>query len=268
MKEKYEEIISFLRGFQERAHVNGYVLGISGGKDSTIVAKLLVDAIGKENVLGVLMPNGEQKGINDSIQVCNVLGIDYQVVNIKDSFDAVLRQIMHTNHPNFPGDENYKGTTEVQCSTYYVTEKAKTNISPRLRMLTLYAISQSLGYLVAGTGNASERFIGWFTKWGDGACDINPIAHLTCTEVIKLGDYLGLPYELVHKTPADGLTGKSDEENFGFTYQELDCLVEKTKRLNLTGHLISPFTDIEKDILKIHDNSFHKFAPITLCKDE
>lgn len=250
MNKIYNNIINRLKEFQERNHVNGYVLGISGGKDSTVVAKLLVDAIGKENVLGVLMPNGEQKDIDDSYKVCEYLNINYTVININDAFDGIVQQVnlskIHTVNNN---EENI-----------FLTEKSLTNVAPRIRMTTLYAIAQSLGYLVAGTGNKSERFVGWFTKWGDGACDINPIAHLTCTEVIELGDYLGLPYDLVHKTPADGLTGKSDEDNLGFTYKELDSLIKKFE----SPDYYIPVNQKERDILSMHYNCFHKFNVITL----
>lgn len=250
MNKIYNNIINRLKEFQERNHVNGYVLGISGGKDSTVVAKLLVDAIGKENVLGVLMPNGEQKDIDDSYKVCKYLNINYTVININDAFDGIVQQVnlskIHTVNNN---EENI-----------FLTEKSLTNVAPRIRMTTLYAIAQSLGYLVAGTGNKSERFVGWFTKWGDGACDINPIAHLTCTEVIELGDYLGLPYDLVHKTPADGLTGKSDEDNLGFTYKELDSLIKKFE----SSDYYIPVNQKERDMLSMHYNCFHKFNVITL----
>lgn len=250
MNKIYNNIINRLKEFQERNHVNGYVLGISGGKDSTVVAKLLVDAIGKENVLGVLMPNGEQKDIDDSYKVCEYLNINYTIININDAFDGIVQQVnlskIHTVNNN---EENI-----------FLTEKSLTNVAPRIRMTTLYAIAQSLGYLVAGTGNKSERFVGWFTKWGDGACDINPIAHLTCTEVIELGDYLGLPYDLVHKTPADGLTGKSDEDNLGFTYKELDSLIKKFE----SPDYYIPVNQKERNMLSMHYNCFHKFNVITL----
>lgn len=262
MEEKYNQIISFLKKYLEQSKAFGYVIGISGGKDSTVVAKLLVDAVGKKKVLGILMPNGEQEDISDSFKVCELLDIDYQIVNIKDSYNKILYQIMADNHPNFPGDINYKATTEKTLSTYYVTKKAESNIAPRLRMTTLYAIAQSLGYLVCGTGNKSERFIGWFTKWGDYACDINPIAHLTCTEVIELGDYLNLPYDLVHKVPADGLTGKSDEENIGLSYEIIDHMITE-------GWY--PFelpVETAKKFNKLHKSSLHKFSPITLCENE
>lgn len=248
MEKEYKKIISFLKNYQTHTNARGYVLGISGGKDSTIVAKLLVDAIGKENVLGVLMPNGEQADIEDSYTVCDFLGINYTVVNIENAFDELIHQI----------DVSKITTVEGNEENIPVTKKALTNVPPRIRMTILYTIAQSVGYRVAGTSNASELFIGWGTKWGDLASDINPISQLTCSEVISLGDYMGLPYDLIHKTPADGLTGKSDEENFGFTYQELDVLIEKMERLDRTGHLKSPFTEIESQILKLHEAAYHK----------
>lgn len=250
MNKIYNNIINRLKEFQERNHVNGYVLGISGGKDSTVVAKLLVDAIGKENVLGVLMPNGEQKDIDDSYKVCKYLNINYTVININDAFDGIVQQVYLSKIYTVNNNEE----------NIFLTEKSLTNVSPRIRMTTLYAIAQSLGYLVVGTGNKSERFVGWFTKWGDGACDINPIAHLTCTEVIELGDYLGLPYDLVHKTPADGLTGKSDEDNLGFTYKELDSLIKKFE----SPDYYIPVNQKERNMLFMHYNCFHKFNVITL----
>lgn len=248
MEQIYKNIIKFLKEYQERTHTNGYALGISGGKDSTIVAKLLVDAVGKENVLGILMPNGEQKDIEDSYKVCKYLNINYTVININDAFEGIVQQAnlskIYTVNNN---EENI-----------FLTEKSLTNVAPRIRMTILYAIAQSLGYLVCGTGNKSERMIGWFTKWGDGACDINPIAHLTCTEVIALGDYLKLPYELVHKTPADGLTGKSDEENIGLSYEVIDHLITQGwNPLELPSEVAVKFD-------KLYNSSRHKFAPVTL----
>ena len=261
MEKKYKEIISFLKEYQERTRVKGYVLGISGGKDSTVVAKLLVDAIGKENVLGVLMPNGEQKDIEDSKRVCELLDIDYTIVNISDAYESMIDGIQSVYDSNLP---NIYGGYTKNGRSLLISDKALTNIPPRIRVTILYAIAQSLGYRVAGTGNKSEAFVGWFTKWGDGACDIDPIAHLTCTEVIELGDYLGLPYDLVHKTPADGLTGKSDEENLGFTYAEIDRLIYKQEFLVNTGYIIEPFTDREKEILKMHDAAYHKTIVIKI----
>lgn len=148
MKEVYEGIVSFLKNYQERTHVKGYVLGISEGKDSTVVAKLLVDSIGKENVLGVLMPNGKQADIEDSYTVCDFLDINYTVVNIENAFDELIHQI----------DVSKITTVEGNEENIPVTEKALTNVPPRIRMTILYTIAQSVGYRVAGTSNASELF--------------------------------------------------------------------------------------------------------------
>lgn len=213
----------------------GIIIGISGGKDSTVVAALCAKAIGKENVFGVLMPNGEQKDIADSIAVCENIGIKYRIVNIGKIYDILIDQI------------RYNGTEDIIS----LDEHTKTNISPRIRMTILYAIGQKMGYRVAGTGNASEHFVGYFTKWGDGACDFNPIANLTTEEVVAIGDELGLPENLVHKTPSDGLCGKSDEENLGFSYNDVnkcmfgeDCSSE----------------DVERKIRKAHMYSSHKLT--------
>lgn len=237
-----QKIINWLNEYKETTNCKGVVLGISGGKDSTVVAMLSTLVFGVDNVFGVIMPNGIQKDIDDSLAVCKTLDIPYVVVNIKDSYDAILNQIHGVR----------------------ISDKAKTNIAPRLRMITLYAIAQSLGYRVIGTGNASERYIGWFTKYGDGGCDLNPIAHLTCTEVIELGKQLceefNLPIDLIVKKPADGLTGKSDEENFGFTYKQLDDYI---RLVDGSGN-----PEVDEKIEKLHKYSEHKLnMPYTLLKD-
>lgn len=178
------------------------VIGISGGKDSTVVAALCVKAVGAESVIGVLMPNGEQADIEDSKKVCQLLGINAISVNINDIYAGF--------------------TTKVQ-----LTDQAKINLAPRIRMTLLYAISQSHGGRVINTSNASEAYVGWATKWGDNVGDIAPILNFTKTEVVEIGKILGLPRELIEKAPADGLTGKSDEDNFGFTYEELDKFIRE-----------------------------------------
>lgn len=248
MKEKYEKIIKFLKDYQDNTGLKGVVLGISGGKDSTVVAKLCADAFGKENVVGVLMPNGDQIDIGTSYDVIKELGIGYIYVNIMDLYKNIPQKLV------LHGKEGWEGIT--------FGEKTRTNIPPRLRMMYLYAIAQELGYRVAGTGNASERYIGWCTKWGDLACDFNPIAHLTCTEVIALGDYMGISEGLVHKVPADGLTNRSDEENFGFTYAELDSYI-KPDSTNV-NELVENMQKIET----MHKNSRHKFILPPTLEDE
>ncbi|MGY0373365.1 NAD(+) synthase [Clostridium sp. JNZ J1-5] len=200
-----KNIIEWIREyFKEQPNAKGAIIGISGGKDSLVAAKLLVEALGKERVFGVLMPNGNQKDIDDSLRIVNILGINYKIVNIEKAYKGLLEGI---------GEE---------C----LSIDAKINIPPRLRMTTLYAIGTSMQYRICGTGNKSEGFVGYTTKWGDSAFDFNPIGDLTTDEVVAIGDFLGLPHELVHKTPSDGLSGKSDEEKLGFTYEQINKYIE------------------------------------------
>ncbi|MBI6871282.1 NAD(+) synthase [Clostridium aciditolerans] len=200
-----ENIINWIREyFKNQPSAKGAIIGISGGKDSSVTSQLLVKALGKERVFGVLMPNGEQKDISDSLKIVDILGINYKIVNIEKAYNGLLEGI---------ADEK-------------LSIDAKINISPRLRMTTLYAIGTSMNYRVCGTGNKSEGFVGYTTKWGDNAFDFNPIGDLTTEEVVAVGDFLGLPYELVHKTPSDGLSGKSDEEKLGFSYKQINEFIE------------------------------------------
>ena len=249
-----QKIINWLNEYKETTKAKGVVLGISGGKDSTVVAMLSKLVFG-DDVLGVIMPNGIQSDIDDAIQVCKTLNIKYKIVNIESAFKRLLASI------EYPEDSNFN---DVEFVYDNISDKAKTNIPPRLRMTTLYAIAQTLGYRVIGTGNASERYIGWFTKYGDGGCDLNPIAHLTCTEVIELGKQLceefNLPIDLIVKKPADGLTGKSDEENFGFTYKQLDDYI---RLVDGSGN-----PEIDEKIETLHKYSEHKLKmPYTLLGD-
>ncbi len=187
-------------------HKNGEgcnaVIGISGGKDSTIVAALCVEALGKDRVIGVLMPNVSQHDIADSYRVCEILGIRHFVMPVTMPVSDVLNQM------RLAGIE-----PSIQTAI---------NLPPRIRMATLYAVSQSMNGRVANTCNLSEDYVGYATRWGDSAGDFCPIAGLTVTEVREIGRVLGLPDDLVNKTPSDGLCGKSDEDNLGFTYEQLD----------------------------------------------
>jgi len=205
-KEEIERIVGFIkRFFAERPGFKGAVLGISGGKDSLVCAALCVRALGANRVLGVLMPNGEQYDISDSWETVQFLQIPSVVVNI----GGATRELVNAIGNDLPP------------ATFQ-------NIPPRLRMTTLYALGQERGLLVCCTGNLSEITIGYTTKWGDAVGDFAPIAHLTKTEVVEIGAALGLPLALVIKTPADGLTGKSDEEGFEFSYAELDDYIRNT----------------------------------------
>lgn len=196
------ECVDWIRGFFEYCGKGcNAIIGISGGKDSSIAAALCVEALGKDRVIGVLMPNGEQADIDCALQLVKHLGIKHYIVNIKDAVDGVVR--------NMPKDmEISKQTTE--------------NLPPRIRMATLYAVSQSNNGRVVNTCNLSEDWVGYSTRYGDSAGDFSPMANLTVTEIKEIGYLLKLPKELVDKIPADGLCGKSDEENLGFTYFTLD----------------------------------------------
>ena len=221
------------------------VIGISGGKDSAVVAAILCEAIGKNNVLGVLIPNGfHNEDYEDSVKVCEELGIKYIEINIFTMYQSMIEKLRNIND-KWPSTD------------------AQINIAPRLRMTTLYSIAQSLSAegkhpAVVGTGNKSEHYVGYFTKWGDGGCDINPIQDLWCHEVIQLGIELGYFPEIVKKTPADGLCGKSDEDNLGFSYDDVYSLVT----LGTCG-------DKKKDALikKKHEASRHKEEPIPCFKN-
>ena len=229
------EIIFHMREYMKCLGIKGAVIGISGGKDSTIVAKLMVECLGKENVLGVLMPNGEQSDIEDSVKVVELLDIEAITVNIQNAFNGLVEST----------------TRELQYLGKELSKPSYINIAPRIRMTTLYAIAQSMGngWRVIGTTNKSEEYIGWLTKWGDGAADFEPIIDFTVTELHQLGLNLGLPKELVRKIPVDGLAEGSDEERFGFTYEQLDTFIEK----GTTGNV-----DIDEKISTMHKNSEHK----------
>ncbi|MBQ8562132.1 MAG: NAD(+) synthase [Spirochaetaceae bacterium] len=185
--------------FQENGPDCNAVVGISGGKDSSVVAALCVEALGKERVLGVLMPCGQQHDIDMSYKLVNHLGIRHYEVNIKEAAEALKASI-----------------------PFALSQQSNVNLLPRIRMTTLYAVSQSFNGRVANTCNLSEDWVGYSTRYGDAAGDFSPLCNLTVQEVKEIGHALGLPADLVDKVPIDGLCGKTDEDNLGFTYAELD----------------------------------------------
>ena len=204
------------------------IVGISGGKDSSIVAALCAEALGKDRVIGVLMPNGEQRDIDCSLQLVQHLGIRYHVCNIKKAVDGVLESL--------------------QASGVEIERQTRINLPPRIRMSTLYALSQSNNGRVANTCNLSEDWVGYSTRYGDAAGDFSPLGKLTVREVVAIGKYLNLPINLVEKVPSDGLTDKTDEDNLGFTYAVLDnyirtgvCEDEATKARIDRLHVLNEF---------------------------
>ncbi len=200
-----DQCVAWIRTFFEQ---NGpgcnAVVGISGGKDSSVAAALCVEALGRERVIGVLMPQGKQHDIDMAYKLVNHLGITHYEVNINDAVEGLKA--------NLPAD-------------LPLTAQTLQNIPPRVRMTTLYAVSQSCNGRVVNTCNLSEDWVGYSTRYGDSVGDFSPMSNLTVTEVKAIGYRLGLPRELVDKTPIDGLCGKSDEENLGFTYAELDVYI-------------------------------------------
>ena len=196
------------------------IVGISGGKDSSVAAALCVEALGKDRVIGVLMPCGKQHDIDMAYMLVNHLGIKHYEINIESAVNG-LKESM----------------------PFELSEQSVTNLPPRVRMATLYAVAQSHNGRVANTCNLSEDWVGYATRYGDAAGDFSPLSQLTVQEVKEIGAYLGLPDVLVNKTPIDGLCGKTDEENLGFTYAVLDKYIregviedEETKKLIDTKH--------------------------------
>lgn len=208
-KKVKDDCVNWIRKFfEENGKDCNAVIGISGGKDSSVVAALCVEALGKERVIGVLMPQGTQSDIEDSIHLAKHLGIEYITVNIF----AACRSIKH----------EVKAALGDRWS-----RQSSINLPARVRMTTLYAVSQTVNGRVANTCNLSEDWVGYSTRYGDSVGDFSPLSRLTVSEVKAIGYELGIPKELVDKTPADGLCGTTDEDNFGFTYATLDKYIRE-----------------------------------------
>lgn len=204
-----DECITWIRDFfQKNGNGCNAVVGISGGKDSSIAAALCVEALGNDRVIGVLMPQGIQHDIDMAYLLVNHLGIRHYEINIKNAVDSLISSL--------PAELD-------------LTPQTLQNLPPRIRMSTLYAVSQSVNGRVCNTCNLSEDWVGYSTRYGDSVGDFSPLSHLTVTELKEIGHLLGLPEELVEKTPIDGLCGKTDEENLGFTYAELDIYIRTGK---------------------------------------
>lgn len=195
-----ENVCAWIRDFFEKSG-NGCnaVIGISGGKDSSVIAGLLCRALGKDRVIGVLMPNGVQPDIDVARRLVKHLGIKSYEINIHDAVEGLKANI-----------------------PFELSDQSRINLSPRIRMSTLYAVSQSHNGRVVNTCNLSEDWIGYSTRYGDSVGDFSPCSFFTVHEVKEIGRFIGIPSEFVDKAPSDGLTGKTDEDNIGFTYETLD----------------------------------------------
>lgn len=235
-----ENLISWIRQyFEENGPTCNAIIGISGGKDSTVCAGLLVRALGRDRVIGVTMPNGVQSDIEDSIKVTNFLGIKRINVNILNAYKALMEGV----------EDGLHGAGFTQD----ISDNTVINMPPRLRMTTLFAISQTLNGRVVNTCNLSENWVGYSTIFGDAAGQFSPLGLLTVEEIIEIGVHIGLPEDLVRKKPSDGLCGKTDEDNLGFKYSQLDDyidtgvadeyikrIIDNKHRLNRFKHLPMP----------------------------
>lgn len=209
------------------------IIGVSGGKDSSVVAALCVEALGKDRVIGVLMPQGVQSDISASYDLVRHIDIKYVEININSAVMDIL--------------------DGMRKDGIITSNQTRVNLPPRIRMATLYAVSQSCNGRVANTCNLSEDWVGYSTRWGDSVGDFSPLANLTSDEVVAIGDACGLPYELTHKTPSDGLCGKTDEDNLGFTYAVLNKYIR-------TG--VCEDEAIRAKIDYMHQKNLFKLQPI------
>ena len=225
--------VEFIKNTIENAGAKGVVFGNSGGKDSALAGILCREAA--ENVLGVMMPCDTRRNYGDDINHAELLAKKYNIENITVDLTDAKKSVLDSIGERAG-----------------VTGSAKVNIAPRLRMTVLYTIAQSLGYLVMGTGNKSEYHMGYFTKWGDGAYDFNPIFDLTVTETYEFLKFLNAPEEIINKPPSGGLfDGQTDEAEMGITYKVID------------GYLLNGAADGEAKakIEKIHNATEHKRNP-------
>jgi NAD+ synthase len=213
-----EGAINWIREwFEENGKGCNAVIGISGGKDSLIVGKLCVEALGADRVIGVMMPCGVQKDISDSIRVCEYLGIKNYTINIEGAVNSTLKQM--------------------EDAGIEISNQTIVNLPPRIRMSTLYAISQSHNGRVSNNCNLSEDICGFSTRFGDSVGDFSPLSNLTTVEIVQIGDYLGIPYDLVHKTPMDGLNVNendeyiTDEDILGVKYLDIHTYAREPHKL-------------------------------------
>lgn len=229
LKKQMEGAIKWIAEYVKKSGVKGVVLGLSGGKDSAVVLAMAVKALGKENVIAVSMPcYSIVSDFNDAKECADKFGVKLLTVDLSSTYADLEKEVSKVQE---------------------LSSEACINIKPRLRMTTLYGIAQSLGYLVIGTGNLCEAMVGYTTKWGDSASDFNPIANFTVAEVLKMGEYLGVPDCIIKKAPNDGLGGKTDEEKMGVRYSQIAEMIE-------TGDIADKIA--KENILKRFNSSKHK----------
>ncbi len=225
-----KETVEWIRAwFEKNGPGCNAIIGISGGKDSSIASALCVEALGKDRVIGVLMPNGEQNDFDMAMLLVDHLGIEHYVVNISDGFNGLKDQI--------------------ESAGISLSKDSIINLAPRLRMSTLYAVGQSRNGRIINTCNMSEDWVGYSTRYGDSAGDMSPLSCFTTAEIRAIGRELGVPSVLVEKVPTDGLSGMSDEEKLGFSYEVLDRYIR-------TGQIDDPAVKARIDAL--HEKNLFK----------
>lgn len=231
-QETLDRLVDWVKNYfaENAAPETKAVIGISGGKDSSVAAAVCVKALGKERVIGVLMPQNEQSDIAYSRLLVDTLGIKSYTINIGETVSTFMDELSKHLEPS---------------------RQAQVNTPARVRMTTLYAVAASVNGRVVNTCNLSEDWVGYSTKYGDAAGDFSPLSDLTVTEVRQIGEALGLPNELVHKVPIDGLSGYTDEENLGFTYAELDSYIRHETDL-------SDKPELREKIDRLHRCNLHK----------
>ena len=239
----HREVVNWIRDwFTINGRNCNAIIGISGGKDSSVAAALCVEALGKDRVIGVLMPNGTQPDMNDSYSLVDFLGIKYCIVNIAEIYSQLLFRLT---------------TSFTQLGKITLSEQSQINLPPRLRMSVLYAVSQNFNGRVVNTCNLSEDWVGYSTRYGDSVGDLSPLSNFTTDEVISIGRACGLLDKFVYKVPSDGLCGKTDEENLGFTYAELNKYIR-------TGVCENEATKAKIDAL--HEKNLFKLYPMDCFK--
>ena len=233
-----EKINEFLKDYYKNNNLLGAVIGISGGKDSAVVAGLVSKAIGPENVVGVTMPcHSNDEDREDAKLVADTFGFELINIDLTKTFDSFKKEI-----DKFDVEDDKLVDSDI-------------NFKPRVRMSTLYYVAAMYShikrgtYIVCGTSNKSELYVGYFTKGGDSVSDLKVISDLCVSEVIKVGEVIGVPEKVLYKTPSDGLSGKSDEEKLGVTYFDIE------KYIN--GDEVDPIT--KDKIERLHNSSRHKF---------
>lgn len=236
-----ENAIKWIYNYVEKIGAKGVVVGNSGGKDSATVIAMATKALGKDRVCTIAMPcNSINADLEDARLVAKTFDVPFLEVNLSNTYNEL------------------ENTINSSLTNMELNKDSQINIKPRLRMTTLYAIAQTLGYLVIGTGNLCEAMVGYTTKWGDSSYDFNPIANFTVDEVLAIGEYLGVPDKIIHKAPNDGLGGQTDEEKMGVTYKQIAEYIETGKTEK----------NAMKNIERRNKASKHKREPVPVYKFE